>query len=234
LIATRRIAITTHSWSLPTFLELGRFAGMDPVELVYASLCARASDINEHLPTLSNYAAKCESVFETGVRGVVSSWAFAHGLCRNGQSVKRLFLNDICPCDIKELTTANIAMGAPIELSNSWVNNLELQLPSEFDLTFIDTWHVYGQLKRELIKFAPLTRKYIIMHDTTVDEWLGETLRMGWDAQSQSATTGIPVAEITRGIWPAVEEFLGGSDEWELCERFTNNNGLTVLARRPH
>ena len=207
---------------------------MDPVERVYTSLCAQASDINEHLPTLSKYAAMCESIFETGVRGVVSSWAFAHGLCRNGQPVKRLFLNDIHPCNITELVTANNAMDTPIALAHAWVNNLELQLPSEFDLTFIDTWHVYGQLKRELIKFAPLTRKYIILHDTTVDEWHGETLRMGWDAQSQSAATGIPVAEITRGIWPAVEEFLGRSDEWELRERFTNNNGLTVLARRPH
>jgi len=202
------------------------------VERVYTSLCSQASDINEHLPTLSKYAAKCESIFETGVRGVVSSWAFAHGLCRNGQPVKRLFLNDIYPCDIKELVTANNAMGTPIELSHAWVNNLELQLSSEFDLTFIDTWHVYGQLKRELIKFAPLTRKYIILHDTTVDELHGETLRLGLDAQSQSAATGIPVAEITRGIWPAVEEFLDRSVEWELHERFTNNNGLTVLARR--
>ena len=207
---------------------------MDPVERVYASLCAQASDINEHLPTLSNYAAMCESVFETGVRGVVSSWAFAHGLSRNGRAVKRLFLNDIDPCDINKLTAANAAMDTPITISHEWVNNLELQLPSEFDLTFIDTWHVYGQLKRELTKFAPLTRKFIILHDTTVDEWHGETLRMGWDAQIPSNATGIPVAEISRGVWPAVEEFLEGSGEWGLRERFTYNNGLTVLARHPH
>ena len=31
---------------------------------------------------------------------------------------------------------------------------------------------------------------------------------------------------------PAVEEFLAEHTEWELRERFRNNNGLTVLARK--
>ena len=38
------------------------------------------SDINEHMNTLSFYASKVETIFETGVRGVVSSWAFLNGL----------------------------------------------------------------------------------------------------------------------------------------------------------
>jgi hypothetical protein len=42
----------------------------------YSQLCNTPSDINEHLPCLKEYASKCESVFETGVRGCVSSWAF--------------------------------------------------------------------------------------------------------------------------------------------------------------
>ena len=78
----------------------------------------------------------------------------------------------------------------------------------KFDLTFIDTWHVYGQLKRELTKFNKITNKYIIMHDTTIDGYLGESLRMGWDIFEQSSTTGMPIEEIKKGIWPAIEEFL--------------------------
>lgn len=42
--------------------------------------CNRSSDINEHIPTLKKYAAKCDSVFETGVKGCVSSWGLAFGL----------------------------------------------------------------------------------------------------------------------------------------------------------
>ena len=69
------------------------------------------------------------------------------------------------------------------------------------------------------------------MHDTTVDEWYGETIRCGGDAHAQSLLSGIPVDEINRGLWPAIVEFLAANPEWVLHERFTNNNGLTVLRK---
>ena len=87
------------------------------------------------------------------------------------------------------------------------MNDLELDITDNVDLTFIDTWHVYGQLKRELNKFSKITNKYIIMHDTTVDEIYGETIRMGWNAEEQSIESGIPVEEINKGLWPAIEDF---------------------------
>jgi cephalosporin hydroxylase len=91
---------------------------------------------------------------------------------------------------------------------------------------------VYGQLKRELDKFSKITNKYIIMHDTTVDEIYGETIRVGWDPVQQSKDSGFPIHEITKGLWSAIEEFLNNHPEWYIKERFTNNNGLTILARK--
>jgi hypothetical protein len=70
------------------------------------------------------------------------------------------------------------------------------------------------------------------MHDTTVDEWQGETIRCGLNAYQQSAQTGIPVEEINRGIWPAIDEFLAVHPEWTIERRYINNNGLTILARK--
>ena len=35
-----------------------------------------------------------------------------------------------------------------------------------------------------------------------------------------------------KGLWPAIEEFLEANSNWELHERFTNNNGLTILKRK--
>jgi hypothetical protein len=46
-----------------------------------------------------------------------------------------------------------------------------------------------------------------------------------------SAATGFPIAEICRGIWPAIQEHLDEHPEWRLAARFTHNNGLTVLER---
>ena len=190
-----------------------------------------SSDIFEHLETLYKYSKECDSVFETGVRGCVSSWAFLKGLL-DGESKnkKKLFMNDINTCDINEILS--IGKNFDIELTYEWKNNLLLEFNQNYDITFIDTWHIYGQLKRELDKFSKITNKYIIMHDTTVDEIYGETIRNGWDAVEQSKESGIPVEEINKGLWPAITDFLVNNPEWYIKERFTNNHGLTILARK--
>jgi len=56
-------------------------------------------------------------------------------------------------------------------------------------------------------------------------------LRVGWDPIKQSKETGIPIEEITKGLWHAIEEFLVEHPEWKIKERFRNNNGLTILCR---
>jgi len=188
-------------------------------------------DIMEHLNTLYKYSKECDSVFETGVRGCISSWAFLKGLLENkSQNKKVLFMNDINNCNVNELLL--VSKNFDIEVKYEWKNNLLLHFDQNYDITFIDTWHIYGQLKRELDKFSKITNKYIIMHDTTVDEIYGETIRCGWDAVKQSKESGFPVQEINKGLWPAVLEFLHNNPEWYIKERFTHNNGLTILARR--
>jgi hypothetical protein len=189
-------------------------------------------DIMEHLPTLYKYAKECDSVFETGVRGCVSSWAFLYGLLDNKSTNKKcLFMNDISVCDVEELLHVSKNFDN-INITYEWKNNLLLDFKENYDITFIDTWHVYGQLKRELNKFSKITNKYIIMHDTTVDGIKGETIRNGWDAKKQSAQTGIPVNEILKGLIYAIKDFLHDNPEWRVKEIFTNNNGLTILARK--
>ena len=69
------------------------------------------------------------------------------------------------------------------------------------------------------------------MHDTTVDEYYGETIRCNMNAKQQSLESGFPENEITIGLWPAVTEFLENNSNWKIKERFTNNNGLTILEK---
>jgi hypothetical protein len=210
---------------------------MENIKKNYFLICqdkySRTSvDICEHIPTLYKYAKECNSVFETGVRGCISSWAFLYGLLENDNNIsKKLFLNDISYCDINELLIESNKF-KNIEVTYEWKNNLLLNFTSNYDITFIDTWHVYGQLKRELDKFSKITNKYIIMHDTTVDEVYGETIRCGLNAHQQSIETGFSIEEINKGLWPAVEEFLATNSNWYIKERFTNNNGLTILAKK--
>jgi beta-1,4-mannosyl-glycoprotein beta-1,4-N-acetylglucosaminyltransferase len=203
---------------------------MDEIINIYNTLCKTPSDINEHLPTLFSYAKECDSIIETGVRGCVSSWALLYGLMCNNKAKKKIFMNDINECDISLFL--NYSKILDIDVFYKWQNNLDLDLNERYDMIFIDTWHVYGQLKRELNKFVPHINKYIIMHDTTVDEIDGETVRNGWNAKEQSIKTGIPVDEITKGLGLAIVEFLDNNLEWEIDNKFINNNGLTILKRK--
>ena len=99
-------------------------------------------------------------------------------------------------------------------------------------MLFIDTWHVYGHLKRELAHWHAYVKKYILMHDTTVDEIRGESLRVGANIAQQVIDSGYPEEEIRMGLGPAIAEFLEEHPEWVVEKKYTNNNGLTVLARK--
>jgi hypothetical protein len=196
----------------------------------YEKKCKKPSDINQHLPTLMKYAKECESVLELGVRGCVSSWGFAYGLVNNGKDKKVLFCNDLNPCNIKELQTNCKDI---IDVQYKWCSDLSLDFPEEsFDMVFIDTLHVYGQLKRELHKFSKIATKYIIMHDTTVDKKHGEVRRiMMKQLETLVKSTGIPKEELLLGLQPAIDEFLQDNSHWKVKEVFNNNNGLTILEK---
>jgi hypothetical protein len=206
------------------------------LDIKYDQLCNLASDINEHLPTLYEYTKKCNSVLELGVRSAVSSFAFTKGLRDTNGINKRLI-----SCDIQRISDSlnsvlikKFCNDNNIEYTFILKNDLDIVIPDEVkivDITFIDTWHIYGQLKRELKKFAPITTKYIILHDTELDKEFGETIRSNWDARSQSEATGIPIEEINRGLEPAISEFLRDNANWNMDYQVTNNNGLTVLKR---
>ena len=69
------------------------------------------------------------------------------------------------------------------------------------------------------------------MHDTTIDDYKGETIRMNWNAEKQSIDSGIPINEINKGLIPAINEFLENNNNWKIKEKFDNNNGLTILEK---
>ena len=143
-------------------------------------------------------------------------------------------MSDIEKCNIDEFL--KIAELNSIAVKYKWCNNLDLDFLEDesYDLTFIDTWHIYGQLKRELAKFSKITNKYIIMHDTEIDGIYGETLRnseMRNNIDMLSIATKIPKDEILKGLQPAIVEFLNANTNWTIEKHYKNNNGLTILKR---
>jgi len=178
------------------------------LEEYYDTLCNRGSDINEHLPTLKKYSEECDHITEMGVRWLVSTFAFLMG------KPKKLVSIDIDPIekwgnDESVLKAIALENGTDFQFILGDTTQVEIE---ETDFLFLDTWHVYQQVKTELELHAGKVKKYIAFHDTT-------TFAInGMDGQP--------------GIWAAIQEFLDANDEWYLLEKFENNNGLTILKHK--
>jgi hypothetical protein len=201
------------------------------IKTKYDELCNIPSDINEHLPTLYRYATNSEIILELGVKTCISSWAFAYGLLNNNSNNKKLILNNNNKCNINDLLYTCNNLTNNIDIKYKWINDLELNLNFNVDLTFINTWHVYGQLKLELEKFSKITNKYIILHNTTIDEIYGESLRSFMNISEQVTKSGFSINDITMGLGKAISEFLQNNNNWVVEERYINNNGLTILKK---
>jgi hypothetical protein len=118
------------------------------------------SDINQHLETIKNYASECEHITEMGVRSVVSTWAFL------ASKPKRLVSMDIVQCPVQGAAIAAKNEGIDFEFIIADTSNPQLDIEPT-DLLFIDTCHVYDQLKKEFQLHSNKVKKYIILHDTT-------------------------------------------------------------------
>jgi hypothetical protein len=171
-----------------------------------------AADIKEHLDTLVHYASKCETIVEMGMRSIVSTWAFLAG------KPKKMISVDISHPDtysfipgsskLEEVESLCRQNGIDFEFKLS--DSRTVDIP-ECDLLFIDTLHDENQISEEIKAHKDKVRKYIIFHDTTTFETVGE---------SKGKT----------GIWKPIEELIV-SGEWNLTRRYINNNGLTIVER---
>jgi hypothetical protein len=176
------------------------------------------SDINEHFPTIVKYGSECNTITEFGVRAIVSTWGWLSCIPKK-LTCYDLHYPDRWSGDLQSVydTAEHLNVNFKFIQADSLLVNIE-----QTDLLFIDTWHVYDQLKKELHKHESFVNKYICLHDTTSYEFVNES-------NSSEHSLNDPLTK--QGLWPAVEEFLETNTNWILKERFTNNNGFTILER---
>lgn len=178
------------------------------------------SDINEHFPAIIRYGQECNHITEMGVRWVVSTWGWL------ATKPKKLISYDLhnpshWGASIEPVIQAAKDHNLDFEFRQADVLQIEIE---ETDLLFIDTWHHYNQLKAELERHSHKVRKYICFHDTTSYEHKSEP------TTSENAFGG--ELNWDKGLWDAVTEFLDENKEvWKLKERYTNNNGFTIIER---
>lgn len=179
------------------------------------------SDINEHLPTIIKYGQECDHITEMGVRGVLSTWGWLASAPKTKLISYDLHNPSKWGGNIKEVEETAQAYGINFQFIEANVLEIDIE---KTDLLFIDTWHHYNQLKCELKRHSSKVRKYICFHDTT-----------SYEHRSEPTTSENSFDEELvwdKGLWDAVVEFLDeNKDTWRLKERFTNNNGFTVIER---
>jgi len=180
----------------------------------YQQACKTPSDINEHLEVLYDLAKECTHITEMGVRSVVSTWAFMY---RNPSVLVGI--------DIHVHPNIDIALNAYPKWKFIQADTLKIDIEPT-DLLFIDTLHIYSQLKKELFKHGYKAKKYIVLHDTTTygtsdepTDWQTPEIMENYQTENK------------KGLMPAVNEFLEFNKEWYIYRQYTNNNGLTILKR---
>jgi len=180
---------------------------MSKIDYFYEKRCAENSDICQHLPTLKEFASRCEVVVELGVRSIVSTWAFLAGRPNSLISVDiqhpNFYLNYDSICTLDDVIMAARAESVDFQFIKG--SSLEVEIP-ECDLIFFDTLHTYEQLSQELKLHASKCRKYMIFHDTV--SYMNE-------------------------VMPAIQNFLLSDfeDNWSVVADFQNNNGLLILEK---
>lgn len=164
--------------------------------------CSTSSDINEHLSTLAEYASRCDSVCEMGVRKCVSTWAFVHGL-QNGASLTSIDIKhpSFYDGDISQVERACKEKHIDFKFIEADTTKIEID---SVDFLFIDTLHTYDQLKKELELHGNKSNKYLAFHDTVSCE---------------------------TELMPAIHEFMRENPHWIERAHYKNNNGVLILER---
>lgn len=190
----------------------------------------KPSDLNQHIPTFYKYALDCTHITEFGVRWVTASWAFLKGLTDNVKRKKKKMVGVDKKKHENVKNFEDMCNKYNVEYEFIQGNSAYVKIEPT-DLLFIDSWHTYGTMIRELENNHKKVRKYMLFHDVITDGCFSESVRYSWDIEQQSKESGHSEEEIFIGILPAIKEFLKKHPEWRVKEFFKNNHGLLVLER---
>ena len=168
----------------------------------YLDAVQRDTDIHEHLELIAQLASECKHSTELGVGYAQSTRAFLR--YDNEHHAYEFRPYDV----VLEYFKNARESGRNVTLHVADTRQVEI---APTDIMLVDSLHQYEQVQTELALHADKVSKYILFHDTTTFAINGE---FGG-----------------KGIWPAVQEFIDSHPEWQMIERRTNNNGLTVLKR---
>lgn len=180
----------------------------------YEEKVATPSDINQLLPFLKEYAEKCETICEMGVRDPTSTYAFL------AAKPKKIVSYDIGRYPTVDLVE-ELAKAEGLDFTFILADVLKVEI-EEADMIFIDTFHSKLQLERELALHSHKAKKYIGFHDVAT---FWENAEGVYDSASANQVDG------KEGLRYAIEPFLKNNPQWKEVFRTDINNGLLIIER---
>lgn len=174
-------------------------------------------DLNEHMTTFVEYAAKCESVFETTERRE-STIAFLLTLSKPfSKTIKLTSLQGeddelISVCTQKAMESDKHEKSLSIDIRRP---DSDYKIPDDetYELMFFDTEHTADHVLYELETYGTKCTRFIILHDTQ--------------------SFGAKGSDGGKGIWHAMRLFFKNHPEWSVIKDFDHQYGLTILGCQP-
>ena len=219
-----RAAPTPFSAALPC-------PGRAAIRARYEAEIRIGGNVEKHMPVLFALASGFANITELGVHSVHSSWAFARAASDGAALGERITYRALDIARDNRVDELEAAMRQCPGVTFSFTEADDLLVDVwESNFLFIDTWHTYKQLTRELQRWPQAVSHYIALHDTVLfanhDENEAQASR-----RKETLFDGLPVRQ---GLKVAVQEFLESSEglKWQVFEHYANQNGVMVLQRK--
>ena len=205
----------------------------EKVRAVLANEVWGAADISCNLPLIAALLKEHAPahVTEMGVRNAVSSWTFAQYAAERAAAGRAI---EYVATDItrrEPVGALDAAMAGCPGVAYAFREGDDLTIPQwDTDFLFLDTWHTYRQLAKELLRWAPRTRGVLVLHDTALfggrDE--GEEGH-GEKPVDEALFSGVAPGSV--GLLAAVNQFLASpaGARWRVAQQNDNCNGIMVL-----
>lgn len=178
-----------------------------------------------YLGKLSNLASKhnVDTITELGIFQGHSICAFLRG------NPKKVIGYDIDLSHVNQDVLKKFANDKNIELEFYEGDSLQINI-QETDLLFLDSRHFYEHVILELQRHAPMTKKYIIVHDVNYPY---DKKVMMWryinDLIKRPKSELVWATYTYKKVRQAVEEFLNDNKDWTLLEDVKENSGMMIL-----
>ncbi len=134
---------------------------------------AHGEEYTDYLDAISKYSTEIKSYREIGTwQGASTSRILLEFSFKSGSGDKMPYVQTI-DNDLKKYLKHHhhfdtFAKQNKIEYIATETDSLDYLVGTEVDFTFLDGWHNANHVFKELIKYSLFTKKYIMLHDTTL------------------------------------------------------------------